>query len=270
MASFPNSIVPKVLKRGTNLEVDNNPSMYNALDFNRHLRELVAIEKFLIGDPTSGATQTGILDALTQIISILKSLTNNGLLGQYTGTVKPGDTITLPTNIITTSTSGAIAAAATTIPVVSITDLPDSGFITKFNKVDATTVGSPQMKNYSFGNSITHQEIISYTGKADSPARLLGCTRGLESTIAQEVLGSETALIVSGKASLFLYQKTWQAASDDIPFQFYIEHDAELKVLSELYAEADTLSAISTLIEIGWAMNVVSYYSDVHINEAPL
>ncbi len=265
MVYFPVSIMPKNLKRETVNEVDNSPNLFNARDFNIHHREIIAIEKFLVGDGI-GTDNLGLLDLISQEIQLLKDISNNGLLSQFSGNIKSGETISFADrgDFHTALNVSFLADNATEIEVDSIDGFPESGYLTKFNStkkiVDDTS--------YDFGISITDQEIISYTGvsaaEGINPAKFTGCTRGLEGTTAQDA-ETGASLIVGGKASLMLGIRSFKATTGTIPNQLYITHDAALKVTAA--ANDEDATAIDSLLEISYAMSIVGSFSDIRISQ---
>jgi hypothetical protein len=232
MAFFPVVPMPKELKRETSKEVDNNPSIYNARDYNIHHREIIAIEKMLIGDGST--TNNALLNLIRDSIQVFFDITNNGRLGSFSGIVASGSKISIPDFIPQTTTSGALAVSDTTITVVSTTGFPENGFLTKFNSIGTSLTGSPPEPVFTFGNNITSQEIISYTGKTDTT--FTGCTREEQDTIAQEVVVDGVATIIAGRSSLFLSGSSW--ASNGHPYHVIVEHDAELEVTATVIADA--------------------------------
>lgn len=208
MASFPSLITPKSIKRETQNEVDNSPAIYNARDYNIHLRELIAIEKTLVGKGMSVGTDSSLLGVLIKAINAYDSMANDGLISISSGTVQAGNPVLLPSGTLIAYTSGQVGPTDTTINVglsgVQQTDFtagfPTSGVLTKFNSTyDFFTSGG--------GGGITSQEIIVYTGI--SPTSFLNCTRGVVGTTSQIVSSNESALIVGGRASIMLGLNSW-------------------------------------------------------------
>jgi hypothetical protein len=236
MAFFPVRPMPKELKRETSKEVDNNPSIFNARDFNVHHREIIAIEKMLIGDGST--TNNALINLIRDSIQSFYDITNNGKLGSFSGIVASGTKISVPAFIPQTTTSGVLAVGDTTITVVSTADFPDNGFLTKFNSIKTTLSGDPPTPIFTFGENITSQEIIAYTGKTDTT--FTGCTRQQQGTIAQSVASDVVATIIAGRASLFLSGSAW--ASNGNPYHVFVEHDAELEVTAIIIADATALT----------------------------
>ena len=167
MSYFPYQIMPKMLMKETSKEVDDNPSIYNAKNWNTHHREIRAIEEFLLGnkDPDSiifsGKDQQGttylpssISSAVANIRYLLEELFNGCWLTQYSGTVQYKNYIKIPDCLIQTKTSGTVNDFDTTIAVESTKGFPQSGTITKINgtavQQDPITINA----NSSFSDSV--------------------------------------------------------------------------------------------------------------------
>lgn len=163
MSYFPSSIIPLSLKPETSAEVDGAPNIFNAHDYNLHRRELVAIEKALLGKqslvasgvsgfscsnlagasacPNGGGTggngtngmTTGAAQALQQVQALIDQISNGGLMGQFCGAVRVGGAVPLPPSLVATVCQAPLLASATSIPVESTAGFPSTGFITKFN-----------------------------------------------------------------------------------------------------------------------------------------
>jgi hypothetical protein len=249
MAYFPNQIMAKILRAETVDEVDGSPMIYNARDYNTHVRELIAIEKF-IGIPGS---QNTLLAVLRDALQLLRLITNEGLIANVSGTIGEGETIPMPGNVVSTTTSGTLSTGATIVNVASTDGFPNVGFATKFNKIDATTGA------YNIGAKIFNSEIITYTGK--TATTLTGCTRAVAGT-AQAVGLGETALVVSGRAALgfghnFVGKDT--AANLD---KVIVGHDARLEMFSAMYSG---VTNITELIELTYSLVVVGSFEDLDI-----
>jgi len=272
MAYFPVNIMPKSLKRETVNEVDNSPNIFNARDYNIHHREILALEKFLVGNGIGSGDQ-GLLDVLTRELQIFRDLSNNGLISQFCGQMKSGETINLSgrgqffqTHIVSLTTAGA-----TEIEVDSVAGFPSSGYITKFNSMNKTVSGSPEKVGYNFGSSITSQEIISYTGivpeDGSNPAKFTGCIRALEGTTDQEAAADDAAVIFGGKASLMLGLRSLKANAGKIPNQVFVSHDSKLFVTAAAYEDKPTLTPIDSLLEISYALSIVGTFEDIRISQ---
>lgn len=259
--TFPLEPMRKNLIPETWTEVDGNPSVYNAKDHNIHHRELIALQKFLIGKGLG--TTTGLLGKFKDVLGAFRSLANNGVIGEYSGIIKSGDEVPIPAHILKVKTVGAVTAVATTIPVVSTFGFPKAGVLTKFNNVDATTDGTPQCKKFSFGKSILNYELIRYTGVTDTS--FTGCTRAVEG-LAQEVASNEEAQIILGRASLNLSHKSWSCIGGALPFQCYIEHDAVLNVQANSFDSKPMLTQADKVMEIMYSLTVSGYFSDIEID----
>lgn len=250
MPFFPASVIPKTLKRETLSEVDNSPSIINARDFNIYIRELVAIEKYLVG---AGATAAdgGLLAALSQIINDFRQISNNGLLAQYSGVVKSGDSISVPAALLNTVTTGTSGSGDAVLNVVSTSGFPSSGVLTKFNDMTPTLLvqldsQAVPLTSASFNFlKQTNQEIVSYTGK--TATSFTGCSRAVEGN-AQAVPAGKSAVVLGGKCSLTLAHKTWSQKSTGVDHIFAVSsHDAALKVTAGTFNVSGTpIAAVET------------------------
>lgn len=260
MAYFPETRMPKLLRRETSAEVDNSPSIYNARDYNIHHRELLAIEKFLVGSGL-GDEDDGVVNILIRELEVLREYANNGLMAQYVGSVIPGETIVLPTNIPHTTNAEVLGAADTTIAISSADGFPEAGYVTKFNTLSFT---SP---TFTFGKTMTSQEIISYTGITPAvgvtPAMLTGCTRALEGTTAQAA-AAEDSVIMAGRASLMLGLKTLSGGVQT-PNEAYAFHDALLEVTAAVLNTSAT--QIDQFFEVSYALSIVGSFDDVRVSQ---
>jgi hypothetical protein len=232
MAYFPHGIIPKNLMQETAREVDNSPTIYNAKDYNDHLRELIAIEKFLVGDGDTSENR-GLSDLVKSLTSAFSELINGGGITQISGVVSVGNTIPFPSGTANTRTVNNLGIEDQIIYVNSVDGFPTSGYITKFNSIKASITQGGTFNEFGF-ISICNQELISYTGVQSSPAAFTGCTRGLDGT-KQSVSSDSPAAVVAGRASLFLAPKAWTALTD-VPAQFYVDHDALLLVGGGVFA----------------------------------
>lgn len=226
MASFPSTIVPKNLKRETQNEVPGSPAIYNAGDYNVHLRELIAIEKMLVGKGMSVGTDSSLLSVLINAVNAYNSLSNGGLFSQVSGTLQAGTAIPMPPHTLTATTapggpygpSLSLPANATTIYVDFTDGFPQSGTLTKFNSVHDYAAFSENILGGLGGGVIpqtyvmipqtwiTSQEVITYDGI--TPTSFKNCVRGVEGD-TQDVTYGNTALIVGGRASIMLGLDSW-------------------------------------------------------------
>ena len=162
--AFPNSILPLSLKPETLDEIDGSPNIFNARDYNIHRRELVAIEKTLLGkqnlvvsgvsgfscssfagsspcpngggtgdNGTNGGGTASVAQALQQVQALIDLVSSGGLFGSHCGTIQCGNAVPIPPSLLTTVCQAPLSAAATSIPVESTAGFPSQGFITKFN-----------------------------------------------------------------------------------------------------------------------------------------
>lgn len=317
MAFFPNQIMPKRLKRETDKEVDNSPLVYNARDYNIHHREIREIQRLLIGSAGGGAAAGGstgsggattgsgsepgqeasaggqdsggmaLSDALVRFTEIIHLVATQGFMGLYSGTVQSGGAIELPQVVISTQTSGSVPAGATTIPVVSTAGFPNSGVITKFNRLDTSEVcsdgsapgggsrcalGSQKVVGYTglvtSGSHATNQERISYTGKTGTS--FTGCTRSVNGSTAQPASDAEPALVVSGRAAISFGHNFWGRGTPGTPNQFYLAHDALLRTTAVLKARGSRTRQGRDLqdhIEISWLLSYVGYFASVDMDQ---
>ena len=270
MAYFPSQILPKRLVPETIREVDDSPTIYNARDYNTHLREMIAIERFLVGNglDSAGVGTTGITGMLNALVQAFNNLSQNGTISQTSGVVPSDGTVPLPAGLANTYTSGAVAAGATSILVVSVQGFPTSGYITKFNSVKTSPAGT------SFGfKSLCSQEIIQYTSVDTSTNEFLGCTRavmGSAQDVSGSVVGSTPALIVAGRASIFLAHKGWQtvqpAGGEALVANVWINHDASLNVTNAVYDNAG--SPMDETREIIYSLTMSGAFEDIRVLES--
>jgi hypothetical protein len=152
---FPKSVMPKRLKREDG-DVDGNPAIFNARDYNIHHREIKAIQEMLIGRAEAAGTVAGsvqdgssdvdsvdaglaasgaansILGLISQANDIMGRLSNGGLLFQHGGTVLPGTKLSLP-SVTQAEISGPLATGDATITVASTVGFTSKGYLTKIN-----------------------------------------------------------------------------------------------------------------------------------------
>ena len=177
MTYFPGSVIPGgLLKPETYAEVDGSPAIYNARLWNAHHRELIAIEKSLLGKQVFGAasgvsgfscanfngtntcpnasgttggggTTTNIAQAVQQVQALIQQISNGGLFGSHCGTVAAGNSVPIPPDLLVTVCQAPLLATATSIPVASTAGFPSKGFITKFNndpsRIECQVSGTP-------------------------------------------------------------------------------------------------------------------------------
>jgi len=297
MAYFPDQVMPKMLMKETSKEVDDNPAIYNAKNWNTHHREIRAIEEFLLGnkDPDSiifaGKDLQGTIHlpssvstAIANVRNLLEELFNGCWLTQYSGTVRYKNYIKLPDCLIQTKTTGNVNNFDTTIAVESTQGFPQSGTITKINglrtgefcqygsgsyAVGAGGVCSLGGKYLSYTDFAplqhrTSQEIITYTSKTDN--LFLGCTRGVNGSTA-ETITTEQAVILSGNASLCISQNFWAEKANASPHAC----EAYVSVTPDLYVNGGVLkrgtnqviNPIEDFLEASYTLTVVSDFEDV-------
>ena len=275
MSYFPNSVMPKRLKRENSNEVDGSPFVYNAWDYNRHLRELRAIECFLLGS-TYGK---GILNTVATAETITEEVKRGGLMTFLSGTVPSGSQVPVPDRVTWVSIQGPLLATATEIEVDNVAYLPTSGVITKINALNASqycTDGVPvgtgdrcdngvkymEYDHFMGGAlSVTSQELISYSGIDKVNNKLLNCTRGNDDTTAQDLVNN--AIGIAGWASITLthnaYARQWVR-----PNQFYVTNDEMLTVYGALLEDGSSTRVkdpISYLVEIAYSWAIVGNFS---------
>ncbi len=294
MAFFPDQVMPKLLKKEIFAEVDGNPRLYNAHDHNIIHKEIIAIEKFLLGNqknlifsnppssiiPNTPPPKSGIVNISNYLNTLFKAIAGGGLITQMSGNVQSGNPIPIPTNIINTKTVGTLTTGAVTINVVSTSGFPISGTITKFNALPAITICSDgtavgggdrcgvntfKVKDYNIGAKITNQELITYTGTTSTS--FTGCTRGSgTSNTPQSVNTGEQALIVAGRASIMFSCLSWNRYLNNIqnPIQFYIENDAMLTPTGYVYSigTRQMLAPLATIQQIGYSLMVSGSFQD--------
>lgn len=211
MAYFPRSVMPKKLRRETPLEVDNAPTIYNARDYNIHHREILAIEKALIGKGSDPNAPIGVEQALSLLEGTLDGLFSNGTIYRASGIVKSGDAIPLPDSVLNTTAHGPLSTSQTSITVTSTKGFSPKGYITKINAIPMMAqTGGDTYGGLNTGR-LTFQEVISY--QSISGNTFVGCARALFKTNAQALPYSNSlsiggndgnvAVIVGGQASLF-------------------------------------------------------------------
>jgi hypothetical protein len=299
MAFYPGEMMPKHLMRESLNEVDGNPSIYNARDYNIHHREILSIQH-IIGkalatmpeakDVISGIQgNSDIMSTILRILSILDLIQNKGYVGQYAGTLSPGTQLKIPSIFPVTQTSGEVGTGDTTINVVSTEGFPSQGIITKFNGLSPTEIcldssgsltppgdGSrcaSGTKRISYdgltthGSSITNQEIISYTSKTSTSFN--GCTRGISGSTTQIATGLLPAVIMCGRSAVSFGHNLWITPAEASQ-QIYVYHDAMLKVHAGVLANGSLARLgedISSQMEVAWTLIVNGHFADVNVNQ---
>lgn len=276
---FPNSVMPKSLRKETSKEVDDSPLVYNARDYNVHHRELRAIQQFLIGPAGFDGTVDGTsLNALVQeALATMRSISNGALLAQFSGVVASGTAVPIPAALKRTTTSGDVAAAATTIGVGSTDSFPESGYITKFNALGALTtcsdgsapvadrcpVGAVKSQTYAHGTKVfTNQEVIRYGGK--TATSFLDCARSQFGSTAQAVDADSPALILSGRASFSLWLASWEQTLENVLLnEIFIGHDAGLVPLAQAFEPGSRtrLKTIDEEVLVGYLLTTSGDFS---------
>jgi hypothetical protein len=269
--------MPKSLKEETVNEVDGSPLVYNAFDYNRHHREIRAIQCYLIG----AREDSGFENMLADVEGLVSSFLRVGMT-MMSGAVPSGTTIPIPAGIPATNTSGTLSASATSIPVVGSEDYPQQGFLTKFNALrtqercsgggapgagDRCPVGESKILQYGhvIGGTerLTLQEIIQYNGLEDNT--FLNCVRGFDGSSAQDVEEGEAAIIIPGRASLTLTPHSLLRDSGNpeeglprapFPYQFIVENDATLNASVSIYEQGSRQSLKDPMdgtLEVGYS-----------------
>lgn len=276
MAYFPTSIVPKILQRETNSEVDGSPLICNARDHNIHAREIRAIECYLLG------SNYGMTKTLEKIETLIDQVKRGSLFYYLSGTVPSNTKIPIPKQVVYSKTVGAIVSSSTNIEVEDASNFPQKGFATKINNVktleycssgvpvgggDRCSVGTGvkciEYKDFVIGGGtyITFQEFFWYDGIENNV--LQNCIRGIDSTSAQDIDEGEEAIIINGKSSLVVMSNSWCKNKEQQPNQFYISMDSMLNVKGELLLEnsvARINDPISIIVEIGYSWAGIGYF----------
>lgn len=251
MAYFPEELPPKRLKRETSAEVDNSPNLYNARDYNIHLREVLALAKYLVGRGTSVETDGSVLGLVSTALSLFRNITDGGLVTTHSGVVPTGTRVPIPSTMANTLTSGALTTGATTITVVSTANFPVSGKITKFNAVVPGSTGS----------NLVSQEVITYTGK--TATTFTGCTRAVEGT-AQAVAADKTALILPGKASILFGHGAWKNGNSAGVLSALAQHDASLLMSGQI--DVTGTASVQTYFNVAYCLTVVGSFENVDLS----
>jgi len=161
MAFFPNYVMPKQLVRESSAEVDGSPLIYNANDYNRHHREIRAVEQFLIGIAGSEASgfsgyftgasgfsgfsgfsgesraTSGLFGVIQELDDIASKIINDGLMTSIAGYAVPNGKIPIPPDVVSAEITGPVLATDTTISCADASLFPKRGYLTKFNSVRA-------------------------------------------------------------------------------------------------------------------------------------
>jgi hypothetical protein len=250
--------MPKRLKEETVNEIDGSPLVYNAFDYNRHHREIRAIQCYLIG----AEEDSGFEEMLLDVEGLVSTFLRVGMT-MMSGAIPSGAEVPIPAGIPVTNTSGTLSASATSIPVLGAQDYPQQGFLTKFNALrtqercsgggapgvgDRCPVGESKILQYRHVidgvEELTIQEIIQYNGLEDDT--FLNCVRGFDGSSAQDVEEGETAIIIPGRASLTLTPHSLSRDSGNpeeglprapFPYQFIVENDATLNASVSVFEQ---------------------------------
>ena len=176
-------------------------------------------------------------------------------------------------------TSTTVGPSATTITLRSTAGFPSSGYATKFNAVSATQLcsgdngvlaqcppGSLQYKGFTFGKSMSNQELIQYTGISGNS--LTGCTRGVNGTTAQYADDNAPAVVMCGKASVLFSHNVWDTPNGN-PVEVYLEHNALLVPEAAVFQEGTRklIKSINGLMEVGYSMTVIGWFDDVDVSQ---
>ena len=172
MSFFPNYVMPKRLVRESSSEVDGSPLIYNANDYNRHHREIRAIEQFLIGIAGSEASgfsgyfavsgfsgfsgfsgeslsSSGLFGVVQEVDDVVSKIINDGLLTSIAGYVGANGQIPIPVDVTSAELYGPIGAADVTIPCDLAMLFPKRGYMTKFNAVMMTDHCTTNVESFS-------------------------------------------------------------------------------------------------------------------------
>lgn len=278
-AYFPDSPMPKRLRKEGPNEVDGSPLSLNARDYNRHHRELHAIDCLLRG---AGDDPRGFETFLQSVEELANQVAQGVLLNSYSGEIASGSTVPMPqTDVSPTTTSGDVGAADSEINAIASASFPNSGYLTKINAVrveqhctdgsapdagDRCPVNSVKMYDYADAiggaSQFTIQEIIKYNGIRvgdDEGMTFLNCQRGLNGTTAQDVAAADTAMLIPGRATLMLTPARWSIGSAADPFQVVVSNTATLEAECHVYQQGSRQrpsDAIETaaFISYSWVM----------------
>lgn len=268
--------MPKRLKRETFTEVDNSPLVYNAADYNRHLREIRAIECSLIGS----AQGTGIIDLINRAETLTTQTLNGGQMVFLSGTVSSGGQVPVPNNVTWSVINGPLAAGDNEIVLADATYFPSSGYATKINALpvseyctNGAAVGPGDQCGVGDGTKymaytpflggdtwITNQELITYDGIDLPNNKLLNCVRARDNTVAQDLDGN--AVIIAGWASIMLGMNAYLKALL-VPSEIYITWDEMLNVegaVLEEGSETTVKDPISAAFEVSYSWAIVGNF----------
>lgn len=233
-----------------------------------------------------GPNQGGnsITDIINRFLVIIDLISNRGYVGQYSGTIQTGGQVPVPSALTTTQTTGTVASTATSIPVVSTSGFTSSGVITKFNYINATelctdgnppgggskcSVGERKVIGYDgIGSHATNQEIISYSSLTSTSFG--GCTRSVNGSTSQATTSTTPALIIPGRASVSFTHNFWGRGTSGTPNQFYLVHDAMLRVQAQLLGTGNrtrTGVVLHDHIEIAWLLTVSGYFDSIDVSQ---
>lgn len=303
MAYFPKQIMPKMLVKETSKEVDDNPSIENAKDWNSQHREIRAIEKFLIGnDPSGGLMFAGsnlqgttqlpesLSDGVNYIKYLIEELFNGCWFSQYTGTVRYKNFIELPSCITKTKTTGAISSSSSAITVETTAGFPRSGTITKINGLRTgeycqsgtsaspvgggavCSVGTKYITYTDFTATTKHrtnQEIITYTDKNET--QFLNCTRSVSGSTAETITDDEKSVIICGNASISISHNFWAELASQSPnaCEIYVSMTPDLYVDGSVLKRGtnQVVNHIEDFIEISYSLMLISDFQDVSISD---
>jgi len=271
MAYFPDRVMPKALRKETWQEVDGSPLIYNAADFNRHHREIIAIESLLLNG-------SNVSEAVALAETLLARIASGDLMAHSSGLLKNGQAVQVPAGIAKTSAAGPVGTADATITVASTEGFPDSGYVTKFNAMALAPYchagGAPMGAGCPLGTSAymdylpfvgtadtckTNQEVIRYRSK--TATTLDFCDRGVDGTTAQALAGGETALVVSGKAAVsfspFFGAQDWSKQLDEL----CVGHDARLVVTAYAMELGQRFTKVmDTPVVTAYSLSVVGWF----------
>jgi len=172
MAYFPERVMPKDLARETSAEVDGSPLIYNATEYNRHHREIRAIERFLVGTAGSEASgfsgyfdgsgfssfsgwsgeslaTSGLVGVISEVENLLARIADDGLLTSVAGYVIEGGRIPIPAGVASAEITGPVGASDSSISCPLASLFPKRGYMTKFNAVNTTDHCTTNVQSFS-------------------------------------------------------------------------------------------------------------------------
>jgi hypothetical protein len=241
-------------------------------------------------DTSGGGEESGgisLISVLNRFVQVLDQTLNRGLMGQYAATVQTGGSIVIPPTVVRT-TVGDLGTLDTTVVVPSTEGFPASGIITKFNALNTVelctsglppgagsrcAVGSLKMVGYegllpSGDSHATNQEFIRYTSK--TATSFLGCTRSANGTTAQASTAAAPALVLNARATMALTHLFWGGSTLLTPNQFYLSHDAMLKVSAAALGPSSRTrlgDPVHDHIEIGYLLAIVANFEDINVEQ---